>query len=72
MSTPKEYLYVYERQAWVVDGRYDDCGHPEYMECGCYRRLHAGEQASQQTMDRMNRMNRMKLVSWLAERNKER
>ena len=54
MSTPKGCLYDYERQAWVVDGRYDDCGHPEHVECVCYGRLHAGEQATRETMDRMN------------------
>lgn len=24
--------YDYDRQAWVVDGIYQDCGHPSYMK----------------------------------------
>jgi hypothetical protein len=35
--------YDYERQAWVKDGRYIRCGHPESMPCGCYGKAHAGE-----------------------------
>lgn len=45
--------YDYEHQAWVVDGLYQDCGHPQpgtitvFMErfvgCDCYGREHAGE-----------------------------
>lgn len=45
--------YDYEKQAWVYDGKYQDCGHPEEGEqtifgdifpgCNCYGRLHKGE-----------------------------
>lgn len=35
--------YDYDNQAWVVDGKYIRCGHPDSMSCGCYGRLHAGE-----------------------------
>lgn len=35
--------YDYNRQAWVVDGLYVRCGHPEDMDCGCYGRAHEGE-----------------------------
>lgn len=46
--------YDYDRQAWVIDGRYQDCGHPKpdaivpmtgrpMGVCGCYGRAHAGE-----------------------------
>ncbi len=35
--------YDYTRQAWVKDGVYVRCGHPESMKCGCYGRDHAGE-----------------------------
>lgn len=35
--------FDYENQAWVVDGRYVSCGHPETMKCGCFGRIHAGE-----------------------------
>lgn len=37
--------YDYDRQAWVIDGLYVDCAHPEDMLCGCYGRAHAGEPA---------------------------
>jgi hypothetical protein len=36
--------YDYANQAWVVDGKYVRCGHPESMACGCYGRVHAGEE----------------------------
>ena len=36
--------FDYERQAWVVDGRYVRCGHE--TACQCYGRLHEGEQAA--------------------------
>lgn len=35
--------YDYDNQAWVIDGKYVRCGHPESMKCGCYSRKHAGE-----------------------------
>ncbi len=35
--------YDYERQAWVVDGCYVDCGHLLAQPCRCYGRLHKGE-----------------------------
>jgi len=35
--------YDYTHQAWVVDGKYVRCGHPESMNCKCYGRLHEGE-----------------------------
>jgi len=35
--------FDYENQAWVIDGKYQNCGHPVYMDCGCYGRAHAGE-----------------------------
>jgi hypothetical protein len=37
--------YDYKRQAWVKDGWYVRCGHPETMKCICYGRLHEGELA---------------------------
>jgi len=42
--------YDYDRQVWVVDGRYVDCGHPAGMDCQCYGRVHAGEQTVAWTM----------------------
>ena len=36
-----EVFYDYENQAWVVNGRYEGCGH--LMACSCYGRIHAGE-----------------------------
>lgn len=38
-------LYDYERQAWIVRGKYMRCSHPEGMVCGCYGREHEGETA---------------------------
>jgi hypothetical protein len=35
--------YDYERQCWVIGGRYVTCAHPPTMNCGCYGRRHAGE-----------------------------
>jgi hypothetical protein len=35
--------FDYTRQAWVVDGKYVCCGHPETMNCGCFGKEHAGE-----------------------------
>ncbi len=34
--------YDYDRQAWVIDRRYVDCGHADAMDCECYGRRHAG------------------------------
>lgn len=36
--------YDYDNQAWVIDGRYVRCGHPEDMNCGCYGREYEGEE----------------------------
>ena len=36
--------YDYNRQAWVIDGKYQRCGHPDEMPCGCYGRAHEGEE----------------------------
>jgi len=35
--------YDYENQAWVKDGHYLRCGHPEGMKCRCYGKEHEGE-----------------------------
>jgi hypothetical protein len=35
--------YDYIRQAWVKDGVYVSCGHPESIPCTCYGRKHEGE-----------------------------
>ena len=40
-----ETQYDYDNQAWIVNGRYENCAHPTSMECGCYGRLHKGEKA---------------------------
>lgn len=37
--------YDYENQAWVENGKYVRCGHPEHMNCGCYGKAHEGEAA---------------------------
>ena len=38
--------YDYDRQAWVRNGLYVRCGHPEQMNCGCYGRIHEGEKTN--------------------------
>jgi len=43
--------YDYEHQAWVLNGRYVDCGHPETMDCGCYGRKHKAELVKQENND---------------------
>lgn len=44
----KEGVYFdYPRQAWVLNGRYIKCGHPDEMNCTCYGKLHEGEEAIQ-------------------------
>lgn len=35
--------FDYDKQAWVVNGQYIRCGHPEDMNCQCYGRIHEGE-----------------------------
>jgi hypothetical protein len=39
----KKNFYDYENQAWVKNGVYVACNHPESMDCGCFGRNHAGE-----------------------------
>jgi len=38
--------FDYEKQCWVRNGRYLNCGHPENMTCGCYGRAHKGEKTT--------------------------
>ncbi len=47
METTKqrEIKYDYENQAWVINGRYVSCCHPDIMDCHCFGKLHAGEKA---------------------------
>jgi len=35
--------YDYDNQAWVIDGRYVRCGHPETMDCDCYGKINKGK-----------------------------
>jgi len=37
--------FDYDRQAWVVDGKYVRCAHPQSMKCNCYGRIYAGQEA---------------------------
>lgn len=37
--------YDYKNQAWIKDGKYVKCGHPESMDCQCYGKEHEGETA---------------------------
>ena len=36
--------YDYNNQAWVVDGKYVRCGHPESMDCSCFGKIAAGQE----------------------------
>lgn len=38
-------FFDYKNQAWVVQGKYMSCGHPENMNCNCYGKKHQGELA---------------------------
>jgi len=42
-------FYDYTNQAWVVNGHYIKCGHPDSMDCDCYGKLHAGEKCTEET-----------------------
>ena len=35
--------YDYEKQVWIKDGKYQNCGHKAEMNCGCYGRIHKNE-----------------------------
>ena len=35
--------YDYTRQAWVVNGKYVRCGHPEAMNCQCFGKANEGK-----------------------------
>lgn len=41
----EELTFDYMHQAWVKDGLYVRCGHPETMDCRCYGKMHEGEHA---------------------------
>ncbi len=38
--------FDYLNEAWVIDGRYVNCGHPESMDCGCYGRKYEGKKCA--------------------------
>jgi len=40
-----QYSYDYEKQAWIINGKYVSCGHPDSMACKCYGKIHAGKPA---------------------------
>ena len=42
-ETRSKHCYDYEKQVWIIDGKYLKCGHPESMNCRCYGKIHAGE-----------------------------
>lgn len=37
--------YDYINQAWIIDGIYQACNHPEEMNCNCYGKLNKGKKA---------------------------
>jgi len=49
----KELIYFdYDNQCWIVGGKVERCGHPETMNCGCYGRIHAGERATAEQVNK--------------------
>ena len=54
-------FYDYDNQAWVTNGRYQDCAHPfkagmrmldGYDTCGCFARKNHGKQISSEVLTR--------------------
>lgn len=58
MQDTQTIQYDYKNQAWVIDGKYVSCNHPDpgtpvpgiapdavFEGCSCYGKLHAGEPA---------------------------
>ena len=43
ISEVRSCFYDYNNQAWVTNGVYQRCGHPDSMNCQCYGRIHEGE-----------------------------
>ena len=41
--SPHGFGFDYANQAWIEEGKYLACAHPESMHCQCYGKLHAGE-----------------------------
>jgi hypothetical protein len=39
--------FDYEHQAWVKDGKYVRCGHPDSMNCGCFGKVWQGHTVAQ-------------------------
>lgn len=35
--------FDYDKQVWIIDGVYQNCGHPKDMDCNCYGRQHKGQ-----------------------------
>ena len=50
-------IYDYDKQSYVRQGRWVDCGHPEDMECECYGRLHHGERLTPGDINRLETAN---------------
>lgn len=38
-------IFDYDKQVWIINGKYIRCGHPKSMDCKCYGKLHEGEKA---------------------------
>jgi len=37
--------FDYEKQVWIKNGVYQNCGHKQEMDCRCFGRIHSGEKA---------------------------
>lgn len=44
--------FDYHNQAWIIDGRYIRCGHPNFPPCGCFGRVHEGMPCNEETITR--------------------
>ena len=45
-NSKEKYSYDYENQVWIVEGKYQRCGHPKSTDCKCYGKEHEGEKAT--------------------------
>lgn len=37
--------YDYDNQAWVVNGKYTRCWHPDSMNCNCFGKVNEGKES---------------------------
>jgi hypothetical protein len=57
--------YDYKNQAWMKDGRYLDCSHPDAMDCQCYGRKYEGLTVEQATYWKNKNTDSISFDSWI-------